>query len=525
MAGYKETPRQKMIGMMYLVLTALLALNVSKEILEAFLIVNDSMETTNENFREKIDGTYGKFEHQYQLNPGKVKDHWTKAQEAQRLSNDMIGFIELVKAEAISDCEGRKVNVEQARTIKLRKVKSKDKYDQATNYFIGDSQDGSKGKSSELRKKIDKYKNDMVELTEGAISNIGFDTEGPFFNAEGKKAKNWEMHHFYHTILAADITILNKLIAEVNNAEFDVVSHLYSQVSAEDYTFDQVEARVIPKSNYVLTGQEYEAEIFVAALDTKSDINGEIIVSGTTKIIEGDSGKLNYITNVGSSTGIKEFSGFIIVKKKGRDIKYPFKSSYIVAQPSANVSADKMNVFYIGVDNPVTVSVPGVADELVRANITFGSISKTAGKGKYVVRVSKGANKTKVNVSAQFEEGSKSMGSAEFRVKRVPDPIAKCAGTNSGRKAKGEVLASGAIIPSMPDGFDFQLTFKITSFNFSTMFQGDIIDVPCRGNRFSQRVIDLIKGARRGQKIYFENIMARGPDGNRKLGTIIIKLR
>ncbi|MFC1731580.1 gliding motility protein GldM [candidate division KSB1 bacterium] len=527
MAGYKETPRQKMISMMYLVLTALLALNVSKEILDAFLIVNESMVETNVKFKEKIDDTYSKFSAQNSLNPGKVGFYWNKALDAQKITQDMINYIEDVKAEVIFQSErGRIKTLADAKVVDLKNVKSKDKWDEPTEYFIGQTQDGSKGKARELREKIEEYKAAMINLVPEASRtnlNLGLETQGEYKNASNEPEKNWEMHNFYHTILAADITILNKVIAEVRNAEYDVVSKLYSNITEEDYTFDVVRAEVIPKSNYILTGQEYEAKIIVAAMDTKSEVYGEI----NGQRIEGDSGRLIYKVNVGSATGAKEFTGFINVKSPSGDTKYEFSDGYIVAQPTATVSADKMNVFYIGVDNPVTVSVPGIADELVSASIgPNGSIAKSGGHGKYNVKVTTSSNETTVNVYANFEGSKKSMGSAKYRVKRVPDPVATVGGMNSGTISKGRLLAAGGVISRMPEGFEFDLNFEVVSFIFSTTIQGgDIAEEIVRGGRFSPKVQSMIKNAKRNQKVYFENIVAKGPDGSsRKLSAVVLRI-
>ncbi len=527
MAGYRETPRQKMIAMMYLVLTALLALNVSKDILDAFIIVNDSMRETNEKFESKIDDSYSKFETQYNMNQEKVGFWWNKAKEAKNYSDEMIDYILQIRAEVIQQSEGKKkISLEDARTIPLQQVKTKDKYDEATNYFIGDSQDGSKGKARELKNKIEEYKDKLLKLLPAEQAkelSLGLVTDGEYKNASGEPEENWEIHNFYHTILAADVTILNKLIAEVQNAEYDIVSKLYSNITAEDFTFDMVQAEVIPKTNYILTGQNYEAKIFVAALDTKSDVWGEI----NGQRIEGDSGMLKYSLNVGSATGVKDFEGFINIKGPKEDKRYIFKSSYIVAQPSATVSADKMNVFYIGVDNPVTISVPGVPDELARASINPNGSITSKGGGKYNVRVTTSSATTKVNVIAEIDGSSVSMGSTEFRVKRVPDPVATVGNMNSGVIPKGQLLAAGGVIPKMPDGFDFDLNFSIVSFVFSTTISGgDIVDEPVRGGHFSPRVKDLINQAKRGQKVYFESIIAKGPDGSsRKLSAVVLRIR
>jgi len=144
MAGYKETPRQKMIGMMYLVLTALLALNVSKQILDAFLVVNESMETTNENFSKKLDNTYAKFKIQYQLNPNKVGPYWENAQKAHSLSDKFAKYIDSIKYVVIMRTD-KLATLEEAKKLNLRNAKRKDNYDIPTRFFIGSSPDGSGG--------------------------------------------------------------------------------------------------------------------------------------------------------------------------------------------------------------------------------------------------------------------------------------------------------------------------------------------------------------------------------------------
>ena len=163
MAGYKETPRQKMIGMMYLVLTALLALNVSKEILDAFLVVNESMETTNENFSKKLDNTYASFKTQYQLNPNKVGPYWEKAQKAHQLSSKFTKYMDSIKYVVIQKTDGLPT-LNDAKKLPLRDSKRKDSYDMPTTYFIGDSHDGSAGEAHVLKERIEVYKSKCLIL-------------------------------------------------------------------------------------------------------------------------------------------------------------------------------------------------------------------------------------------------------------------------------------------------------------------------------------------------------------------------
>jgi gliding motility-associated protein GldM len=262
MAGYKETPRQKMIGMMYLVLTALLALNVSKQILDAFVVVNESMEITNENFSKKLDNSFAKFKIQYQLNPNKVGPYWVKAQEAHRLSEDFAKYVDSIKYLVIQKTE-RMPTLNDAKKVALRDVKRKDSYDTPTTMFIGASVDGSAGEAKILKDKIEAFKKKMLDLVDPKYRStvkIGMDTKGPYFDADGNK-QNWEMHNFYRTILAANVTILNKIKAEIYNAEFDITNILLAAISAEDFKYDRIDARVIPRSSYIFLGDDYNAEI------------------------------------------------------------------------------------------------------------------------------------------------------------------------------------------------------------------------------------------------------------------------
>ncbi len=522
MAAYKETPRQKMIAMMYLVLTALLALNVSKSMLDAFIVVNESMESTIENFSNKIDDVHTEFNKQYSLNPNKVKPFWEGAQEAKVISDRLVHFIDSVKYALIIQSENKIKTVEEAMSTPLNNIKSKDGYTEPTRFFFKNSEDGSKGASGALRKRIDDYRRQMLALMNEPEDSekIGLITNGEYFDADGKR-QNWEQHNFYYTILAADVTILNKLIGEVQNAEFDVISYLFSSVTAEDFKFDDIKAKVISQNSYILKGQQYEAEVFVAAYDTKQ--NPEVyVLQGVDEInesninratsLEGKDGvvKLNFSSN---SEGSFKYAGLIrVLGPEGEPVDYPFQSEYIVGPPSLTVAATKMNVFYIGVDNPVSISVPGLADELINPSISEGTLVRNPNGSDWIVKVETGTTNTTINATANYNGTRLNMGSSEFRVKRVPDPVALIARQKEGTIDKNTLIAASAIIPSMGD-FQFDLNFVVNSFTMATMINGDFIPKTTRGNRFSEEMNELIRNARRGQKFFFENIQASGPDG------------
>jgi gliding motility-associated protein GldM len=225
-----------------------------------------------------------------------------------------------------------------------------------------------------------------------------------------------------------------------------------------------------------------------------------------------------------TSTGPKTVTGQVFYKSPSGEVKpYDVKFEYIVAPPSLSVSATKMNVFYIAVDNPVSISAGGVSPDQISAAISNGTISRSG--NEWVVRpVTQG--KALVSVNAKLGDRMKNMGSVEFRVKNVPAPEAFIANTSGGAVSKDLVLASGAIIPRMPPDFEFNLNFTIVSFKFSGNSKGDIIDYSANGNSLTPQMKEFIRNSRRGSKVILEDIFAKGPDGKtRKLSPIVLTLQ
>ena len=529
MAGYKETPRQKMIAMMYLVLTALLALNVSKEIIDAFVVVNESSEATNVTFSNKIEGTYTKFKLQYQINPKKVETYYNNALEVQKLSGAISDYLDSVKYMVIVHTDAQVETLEQARNTLLINIKAKDRYTEPTRFFFGHSDDGSGGEGRVMKNKIDAYRSKLLEIAglPADSDRLGLITDAEYSDADGQ-SQNWEQHNFYYTVLAADIAILSKLITEVKIAEFDVVSYLYSSVTAEDFKFDEITAKVIPKSNYIFEGEQYEAEIIVAAIDTKQApsvyyMEGVDTVRNinNARQVEGEDGIVK-LTLPASSVGPQKYAGIIeVLDPSGIPKRYAFKDEYVVARPSLTVSATKMNVFYTGVENPVSISVPGISKGQILPSISVGTLTADPAGTDYIVRIPGGTTgDATITVSADFDGTPKSMGSALFRVKRVPDPTAYIANKSGGNVPKNTLIAAGAIIPKMPDDFEFDLNFVITSFTFVSIRSGDIFERKGTGNILTQDMKNFLNQSKRGTKVWLEDIMARGPDGNRRLGTI-----
>ncbi|MEG2666287.1 MAG: gliding motility protein GldM [Bacteroidales bacterium] len=521
MSAPNETPRQKMIGMMYLVLTAMLALNVSVEVLKSFLIVNDAAKETNKNFQNKVESMYVMFHKAYLGNPQKTEEAWNKAQSVQKSSKVLYDYINQLKYEVIAVSE--KISIEEAKKLNPRNIGRQDNYDDPTRFFIGESQSGNGGKAFELKKHIETYLNELRTILGADKSKVNFsglNTNGTYYDASGKK-QNWQMQYFYHTIIVADLAILNNLQTEVLNAEYDAVAQLYASVSDDDFKFDNISARAIANSNYVLVGNNYEAEIFVAAFDSKSHITATI--GGTT--YQGDSGRIKYVRTA-TTAGNQSISGQINVPSTFGTKSYPFTLNYIVAEPMATVSADAMNVMYVGVDNPVSAMAGGVSDANTRVAITNGSLTKK-GAGSYTARVNTPGSNAIVSVYALNKGKEELMGSRSFRVKRIPDPIARINGQSpSIRNIDKNTLANaGGLLVSMQD-FEFQLSLQVGAFALQVSRNQELSStMRSNGNKFTSDMVDNIKRCKRGDKVFITDVTARMPEGNRLLGDMILTIK
>ncbi len=530
MSSAKETPRQKMIGMMYLVLTALLALNVSKDILDAFIVVNKGLENSNQNFTDHNDNLYSQFELAKIIDPVKVTPSWKLAQEVKKHSAELTDYIDKLQKKLIAQTDGLTSNV--ADTTQMQNIKSKDSYDTPTNILIGDSEDGSAGASRELKNKLINYKTQLSNciLPEDRKNvKIDLNTKDP---VQSENNENWEMYNFYHRPLVASLTILSKIKSDIKNAESITVDYLLKQIDAEVMKFDTIAAKVIPQSNYVLLGEEYKSDIFIAAFSkTKKP---EVMVGNyneTTKTFEGTPNSIDVQNGLGkyiaptTREGIVSYSGTIKLRSpKGKEMLFPFKSEYIVAKPSLTVSADNMNVLYRGLENNISVSVPGIPTERLKVSATNVTlISK--GNGKYIVKPNVDG-KANINVFAIMENGEeRNMGTMSFRIKRVPKPVAKIGKiTSTGIMTKGEFSSLMGII-SYYDNFDFAATCKVVSYDMNYTANGAGATEHVEGNVISEKAKYIVNRLRKNEKVYFENIKALGPDGLVvDLGSLSIKL-
>jgi len=405
----------------------------------------------------------------------------------------------------------------------------------------------------DLKKRVAKYKEEMIKLFDDKklfIPTDKKDMEGklkagldlPDGVENGVKA-GWEVVNFYHLPLAAVIVNLTALQSQITNAEVDVVSKLLSAVSATDFKFDKLQAKVIAPSSVLIQGDEYKADVLLVASNSTSNPKILLCAVDTSKndgetdprLNKNDPGKEipvsggvgKYKAGTGS-TGEQKWSGVIQVEKPAGGFNYyPFAASYIVTPPALVVSPTKMNVLYIGVPNPVDISVPGYAPELVTPNISGGSISPDpAKKGSYIVTCPAGSKEANISVSVKQGSANKPMqGGYKFRVKPLPDPVAKVGGKESGGViSKSLLLASGGVAAVMKN-FDFDLKVTVASYSVALNVGGEFKSASATGYNFSGEVSALLAKVKNNGRVIFEDIKVRMPDGTvRTLPPITLKI-
>ncbi len=567
--GGKETPRQAMIGMMYLFYTALLALNVSAEILTAFTLVDGSLRKTNTITEGVIEGTQTEFAKAMINNPAGTKKYNDLAVEVAAAADKAYKEIQHYKLALVGTLEGvygdndytapyskasdaKDQEIEKA----LRDKWAADKPEAADPNLVDiddlvskkdDNNVGgeifiTKGQGKVIAAGREGYKNTLIDIVNKGTDNSEasqkakqsliaslnelLSTARMKSESDDIDSVDWDVSNFEHLPAAGVLTLMTKMQADVRNTESSVLSYLIGQIGKTDMKFNAIRAVVSPTtSSYVLVNEPYKADVFIAAYDSAQ--NPDILVGGSPLKVEKGVGK--YTGNT-SSVGVKTFSGVIKLKNNstGEIKEYPFKSEYEVGQSSLSVSPTKMNVLYIGVPNPLEVTASGYNSEKLHVTISQGSVSKGTAAGAYSALV-KTPGTAKVTVTATVDGQTKNLGTREFRVKRVPDPRAsvttKEAWGKGGTVSKA-MLAASAGVKAELENFDFDMKFQITGFKVSATIKGFVQDATSTGPAFTAQQKTIINQAPAGSKLYIEEIKAKGPDGSlRDLGAIVLKLK
>ncbi|MCM1076142.1 MAG: gliding motility protein GldM [Bacteroides sp.] len=500
------SPRQKMINLMYIVLTAMLALNVSSDVLDGFVQVEDGLARTNANVGRRNDAIYSQLESFTAQNPEKGTPWLAKATDVRNRAASLYALVDSLKLAIVVEADGKDGNPAA--------INRRDDLEAAAVVMLSP---GARG-GEILHREMDSYRGFITTLIPDTLKRTSINealSTAPFNRPGTVTPQLWEEAKFENQPVVAAVTLLTKLQNDIRYAEGEALSHLLSAVDAGDVRVNEINAFVIPQSRMVMRGGKYSANIVLAAVDTTA--RPEIFIGD--KKLSNENGLYEFVT---SSTGTFDYKGFLeVTHGDGTTTRHPFSSSYTVMEPTATVSATMMNVLYAGIDNPISISVPGVPMNAVSATMTNGSLTR---KGDaWVARPAKVGENATLTVTANIDGRPQTVASTTFRVRKLPDPVAfiSYAGANGVKERyKGGKPISKTLLTSAP-GIDAaidddMLNIDFQVLGFETVFfdqMGNAIPEVSQGAAFSQRQKDQFKRLSRGKRFYISRIRAKGPDG------------
>jgi gliding motility-associated protein GldM len=506
-----KEPRQKMINLMYLVLTALLALNVSAEILNAFKIVDSSLTSTNSTINASTTTILSSL-NEKRSEPAtavKANEWYPKALLAQSASKELNEYIQTLKSKIMTAAGYNPAKGDT--TYKLEDL------DIATRIMVTEKE------GQKLKQKLDEYKAKLLAIdpliAQEFKNTLQVNTAMPA--VQDKSNNTWELAYFHMVPTVASITILSKFQNDVKTSENKVVAFCHEQVGKVQVRFDTYTAIVGQSSTYLMPGQEIEIMAGVGAFSKAA--TPSITINGAGAAL-GDDGAAHAKF---ASGGIGNHSIPVTIRYKdqdGKDQVITKTIEYTVGQANASIALDKMNVLYVGVANPISVAASGGGDDRIQVSISGGGgrLDKT-GAGKYNAFVNSITDNCTITVSVD----GKVAGASQFGVRTIPDPVATVGGYASGDNVPaGAFKAQGGVGAYIKD-FPFELSYRVTSFTLtSDTDDGDIVEANCTGNTWSAQAQGIMKSLKAGKLVTIDNIRAQGPDGrNRKLPSLVYYIK
>jgi len=521
-----------MIGMMYLVLTAMLALNVSKEAVKAFMTVDKGLTLTVDNYAKKNNIIYEDFNRAAAENPTKAGKYKTSAFAVKERADELFNYIQGLKIEIIKTAEkDENTPAVVGDVIDIEKVKRYDEPNVPSQILVGSNESG---KGYALKAAINDFREFCITTLEGK-NPTAEEALRKTLNTDNAKNEDGETEQWvnlmFQTMPVVGATaLLTKMQVDVRNAETEVLNNLYSQIDASSFKFNKLNAIVIPEANYVTLGNNYTAKVFISATDTTQQPK---ITVGNQELPLDESGRGTYSVRP-STTGPKTWGGIISLKAPDGSIKtYPFQSSYGVGEPNVICSPTAMNVMYMGIPNPLDVSVPGISPDKIRIKVVNGTFSTEKVKnskgqnfrGNWAVRPSAVGKNVQIIVSSTDASGKGTQYAPyEFRVKALPKPEARFAGKNSGTVSKNTAVAQQGVFAVLPD-FDFDLQYNITGFTVLYSDRMGDFEQPSSGSNLTSQQKELLGRLTRGKYLTIKDIKALGPDGKTTdLSPILLKI-
>ena len=499
------SPRQRMINLMYIVLTAMLALNVSSDVLNGFNQVHSGLQRTNETMAAKNDIQYIYLQELYQKNPTKVGPWFEKGTFLRNYSTSLLNEIDSLKIAIAQKADGK--NGDPDNLINL------DDLEAAGVIMLNPATNSGR----HLKTQIDQFRESVSALVtdsvkrKAVIDMLSTDVRG---KQKVGATETWEEQMFDNMPAVAAVTMLSKLQSDIREAESEALTNLITNVDIGDVRVNELNPYVIPNSKMVMRGGRYRADIVLAAIDTTQRpviyVDGNRIENGVYEFTAG-------------GVGNHEYSGYIeVARGDGTLDRRPFSSSYTVMEPMATISPTLMNVLYAGIENPISISVPGVAMNAVEATMTNGSLSRQG--DSWVARPGQIGQDAVISVFASMDGNRQQVGTMTFKVRQLPDPapyipIKDAQGTMINYRgtpkkiSKAQLMEAESIGAAIDDGI---LNISFTVESFSTVFydsMGNAIPEVSEGNRFSSRQKEQFRRLKPGSRFFISNVKAKGPDG------------
>lgn len=502
----RMSPRQKMINLMYIVLTAMLALNVSSDVLDGFNQVQDSLTRTNANMKERNDAIYDQLVAFNDKNPEKGGPWYNKATQLRKATHSLYSYIDSLKLAIVKTADGDEADINNIQNV--------ENLDAASVVMLAPNT----GKGGELRRRIDSYRTLIAQLLpdKNKVENISHVLVTEPRNTKGTIKKTWEEGMFEDMPVIAAITLLTKVQNDVRYSEGEALGSLLTNIDAGDVRVNRMDAFVIPQSINVMRGTKYSAHIVLAAVDSTQRpivyINGQRLNNdqGLYEVVPGKTGEFTY-------------SGYIEVPRgDGTTTQHPFQSKYNVIEPAATVSATMMNVLYAGINNPISIAVPGVPPTAISATMTNGTLTRNG--DAWVARPAKIGAEAVVTVTANINGSNQTVATTSFRVRKLPDPtpyipVHDDKGNperykGQGRSISKQTLVNAEGLKAAIDDDLLNVEYRVISFEtvvFDSM--GNAIPEVSAGASFSQRQKDSFRRLSRGKRFYISRVKAVGPDG------------
>lgn len=501
------SPRQKMINLMYIVLTAMLALNVSSDVLDGFTQVHEGLSRSNANYDQRNSAIYSQLQALAEKNPDKATLWRDKAADVRRTTDALVQYVDSLKMLIVTKADGSDADPDN--------IQNRDDLEAAAVIMLAPR--NSRGE--QLRNRIDLYAQYISELVPDSIkrANIAeaLSTE-PIMRQGTLVPQKWEEAKFDQQPVVAAVTLLSKLESDILYAEGEALATLLAQVDAGDLRVNQTSAYVIPQSRLVMRGSKYSANIVLAAVDTTQ--RPRVFIEGK-QLADDAHGVYEVATG---ATGNFTYNGWLeVANPDGTISREDFTSSYTVIEPMATVSATMMNVLYAGIDNPVSISVPGVSMGDISASMTNGTLTRQG--DHWVARPAKIGTDAVVTVTAQMDGRAVTMAETKFRVRKLPDPTPfiayKDAQGNTEHYRGGKPIAKALLVaaPGLEAAIDDGLLdTPFTVESFETVFfdsSGNAMPEVSAGASFSQRQKQQFQRLTRGKRFFISRIRAKGPDG------------